>query len=89
MRQCGCTFHLIHKADICNDDCAHPVSNQGCKACVRNTHTIGNHVHKRNLGADIDYHNTPLKFRNLTRWQQVDANVKTIMEVNKTTFSLR
>ena len=58
MRQYGCTFNLIHKADVCNDDCAHPASNQGYKACVRNMHTVGNHRYKPTLDTEIDYYNT-------------------------------
>jgi hypothetical protein len=39
MRQCECVYHLIHKADVFNDDCAYPALNQVLTQCVTKTHT--------------------------------------------------
>jgi len=57
MRQCGCTFHLIHKADVYNDDCAYPAVNQLYTQRVTKAHTVGDHRYKPNLDTEMGYCN--------------------------------
>lgn len=55
MRQCGCICRLIHKADVCNDDCAYPALNQVYTQCVIKTHTVGNYIYKTILVTEMDF----------------------------------